>query len=82
MWVTPCGFESRPEHQIPPFQLCLLSSVRFGITSAMDDDIFWLTLCYMAEGGESGIRPRDKWDVVVYAVAAVCVVVAFACALW
>ncbi len=50
--------------------------------SAMDDDIFWLTLCYMAEGGESSIRPRDKWDVVVYAVAAVCVVVAFACALW
>ncbi len=50
---------------------------------AMDDaDIFWLALCCMAEGGESSIRPRDKWDVVVYAVAAVCVVVAFACALW
>ena len=47
-----------------------------------NDNIFWFILGYMAGGGESSIRPRDKWDVVVYVVVAVFVVAALVYANW
>lgn len=42
-----------------------------------DDDSFFWFLAGCAAGDQTRrLRPRDKWDVVAYAFAAVCVVAA------
>lgn len=46
-----------------------------------NDDIFWFLAGYIAGGGDSSIRPRDRWDVVAYAVIAIGLVLLFALAI-
>lgn len=39
-----------------------------------NDNIFWFLAGCIVGSGDSYIRPRDRWDVVAYAFAAVCAV--------
>ena len=58
--------------------MCQLPAyVGFGIITAMsdDNDFFWFLAGCAAGDQTRRLSPRNRWDVVAYAVAAVCVIV-------
>ena len=64
--------------------MCQLPAhVGFGIITAMsdDNDFFWFLAGCAAGDQTRRLRPRNRWDVVAYAVATVCVIVALVIAM-
>ena len=61
----------------------LPAHVGFGIITAMsdDNDFFWFLAGCAAGDQTRRLRPRNRWDVVAYTVATVCVIVALVIAM-
>ena len=61
----------------------LPAHVGFGIITAMNDDndFFWFLAGCAAGDQTRRLRPRNRWDVVAYTVATVCVIVALVIAM-